>query len=313
MAVGPARPVDLVFLIYVVLTGSILAAFGWRLSSRLWIGLTGAHVLLAGAGLWLSRQPTRGVSPAGFIRDAYPFLFIPFLYWELRYLAQLFSRGYRDALVQRWEELLFGGQLALEFSEALPHLWLSELMHLFYASYWVLLPVALAALYLRRRITGFRELVFVELVLFFGCYLIYIFFPVAGPFYGFPSIGGALAEGPFYRLVHTVLADGGSRGAAFPSSHVAVAVGIVLVSRRHDRTLFVAMTPVVAGLAVGTVYGRFHYAVDALAGVLFALVMVPVARWLRERMRGWTSAARAGQRPERPTRLNERETRRALD
>ncbi|NIQ55940.1 MAG: hypothetical protein GWN85_21445, partial [Gemmatimonadetes bacterium] len=90
---------------------------------------------------------------------------------------------------------------------------------------------------------GFRELVYVELVTFFGCYLAFTLFPVQGPHYEFPTIGGHFAGGPFYRFVHWVLEDGGSKGAAFPSSHVAVAVAILLVTWRHDRVVWWVALP----------------------------------------------------------------------
>jgi membrane-associated phospholipid phosphatase len=45
------------------------------------------------------------------------------------------------------------------------------------------------------------------------------------------------------------------------------------------------MLPLVIGLTIATVYGRFHYGVDALSGVITALVLVPLARYLRARIR----------------------------
>ena len=277
---------DRIFLAYVAATGALIAAFGWRLSVRLWIGLSLSHVVLLLLGTGLAHRAPHGRSPPGFVRDTYPLFFVPFLYWEIRYTAKLVSSGYHDALIQRLELAVFGRQLAITFSRWLPYPWLSEMMHFFYATYWIMLPVAFVALYLRGRLDGFRELVFVELALFLSCYLIYIFFPVAGPFYHFRPIGGRLADGFFYRLVHGVLADGGSRGAAFPSSHVAVALGISLVTWRYDRVVWAALTPLVVGLIFGTVYGRFHYGIDALSGVVFALAVVPVARWIWHRRRG---------------------------
>jgi membrane-associated phospholipid phosphatase len=276
-----AQPADLVFIGYSTFSGALIAAFGWQLGTGLWIALTLAHLALIALGLWLAGQPLRDRSAAGFVRDIYPVPFIVFLYWELRYLALLFSNGYHDPLILWLEQALFGEQLAMTFSQRLPLLWLSELMHFFYSTYWVLLPVAATALYLRGRINGFRELVYVELVVFFGCYLVFIFFPVQGPHYEFPLIGGPLAEGHFYQFVHWMLADGGSKGAAFPSSHVAVAVAILLVTWWHDRPLCWAMSPFVIGLTISTVYGRFHYGVDAAAGVLAAGVLYVAAQYLR--------------------------------
>ncbi len=276
-----AQPADLILAGYVGFSGLLILAFGWKLNPGVWIGVTLAHVAILLVGLWWIGRPAEHPSLGGFFRDAYPLLFIAFLYWELRYLALFFSAGYNDPLILRLEETLFGSQLAMTLSQWFPYVWLSELMHFFYASYWFLLPVALVGLYLRGRLSGFRELVFAELVVYFGCYLVFIFFPVAGPHYQFPVIGGHLSEGFFYQLVHLVLEDGGSKGAAFPSSHVAVAFAILLVSWRHDRLVAAVMAPFVIGLTISTVYGRFHYGIDALAGVLTAVVLVIFARYLQ--------------------------------
>jgi hypothetical protein len=214
-----AQPTDIVFIGYVSLSGLAVLLFGWRLSTGLWVGLTVSHLALIAVALWFAARPLQYPSFGGIIRDIYPLFAIVFLYWELRYLALLFSSGYNDPLILRLEEWLFGAQLAMTFSERFPYMWLSEAMHFFYGLYWVLLPLAVALLYARRRPQCARELVYVELVVFFGCYLVFLFFPVQGPHYEFPVIGPPLADGPMYRFVHWVLEDGGSKGAAFPSSH----------------------------------------------------------------------------------------------
>lgn len=278
-----AQPADLVFIGYVAASGLLILLFGWKLSPGLWVGLTLSHVSILVIGIWWSGRVAQHPSLAGFLRDAYPLLFIAFLYWELRYLALLFSSGFHDAAVLSWEQALFGEQMAMTLSQRLPHLWLSEVMHFFYASYWYLLPAALVALYLRGRTECVRQLVFAELVVYFGCYIVFIFFPVAGPHYQFPVIQGHLSEGFFFRLVHWVLEDGGSKGAAFPSSHVAVAVTISLTTWREDRLVWLATLPFVVGLTISTVYGRFHYGIDAAVGILAAVALVALARVLR----GW--------------------------
>ena len=288
-----AQPSDLVFLGYVVLSGVLILLFGWSMPVGLWGFLIVSHLVMLAIGVWFAGKPTQANTWFGILRDAYPIIFITFLYWELRYLALLFSNGYNDAFVLRLEEALFGEQLALTFSQRLPIFWLSELFHFFYAIYWLVLPLAAAGLYFRGRIQGFRELVYVELVIFFFCYLVFTFFPVAGPHYQFPLIGGQLAEGRLYRFVHWILEDGGSKGAAFPSSHVAVAVGVLVVTWRHDKLVWAGMLPLVVGLTVATVYGRFHYGIDALAGLVTALVVGPLALCVEPRL-GRTAAKTAG-------------------
>ena len=82
------------------------------------------------------------------------------------------------------------------------------------------------------------------------------------PFYLYEPIGEPLAGNFFYELVHLMARQGGARGGAFPSSHVSVSTVVLLMVWYHDRRLGYFLAPIVAGIYVATVYGRFHYALD---------------------------------------------------
>ena len=69
-------------------------------------------------------------------------------------------------------------------------------------------------------------------------------------------------------------------GAAFPSSHVAVALCTVSFSFRYLRPIRYAHLVVAVLLCVSTVYCRYHYVVDVLAGLVTAAVVVPTGNWL---------------------------------
>jgi membrane-associated phospholipid phosphatase len=283
---APGRPAawtaaDRLLFGYATFAGCLALLWGWRWGFRAWAAAAAGHAALWAALAYLRRVPLRGRSPGGFARDAFPLLAIPFLYWELERLALLFSAGYHDEVVLRWEAALLGQQWAMTLAGYAPWRLLSEFLHLAYAFYWVLIPVAGLALYLSGRVDGFRELVFTVLLTFFACYVVFIFWPVEGPYYRFPPVGPPHSEGVVRRVVEAVLGAGASRGAAFPSSHVAVAVATLRVAARWHRALFWTLLPLVAGLAVGTVYGRFHYAVDALAGVAAGAALAAVAPRLR--------------------------------
>ena len=50
-----------------------------------------------------------------------------------------------------------------------------------------------------------------------------------------------------------------------------------LVAFRYQRRLAILLTPMITGLIVATVYGRFHYVLDTIAGV--GLAFAVVANW----------------------------------
>ena len=69
-------------------------------------------------------------------------------------------------------------------------------------------------------------------------------------------------------------------GAAFPSSHVVVALCTVYFSFRYLRPIRYLHLAVAILLCFSTVYCRYHYVVDALAGLAAAAVLIPSGNWL---------------------------------
>ncbi len=233
--------------------------------------LAGAHALAAAAVWALSRRPLPAGRPLRFLRLFLPVVATPLLYAELETLSQLVVTGYFDGLVQGWEVGLFGEQLSLTAARRWPSLWLSELLHLGYFSYYLVVPAAALAVWREAGDRGLERATVTVGMAFFLCYLVFAVFPVAGPRYEFTRIEGPPAEGPLFGLVHSVLEAGSSKGTAFPSSHVAAATAAVLAARRDARRWVAVLAVPVVLLVLGTVYGRFHYAVDALAGLAVAL------------------------------------------
>lgn len=282
-------PMNRLFAAYMAV--SALAAFfpqrgrGWQL---LVLGHLGAALLATG------RPPFRPAVTAlrrrlpalqGFVADWYPLLLIPILYGELEPLNRaIFGGQYFDELILRWEEILFGGQPSQALAAAFPSLLLSETLHAAYLSYYLIIFGPPLYLYLRGRREEFRQAVFALMLVFFLHYLFFIYFPVQGPRYLFPAPGGVVASGFFYQLAHRILEAGSSQGAAFPSSHVGVAFAqAALAVRFLPRTaplLFVAAT----ALSMGAIYGGFHYATDAVAGLALGFLGVAIALPLARRL-----------------------------
>ena len=99
-----------------------------------------------------------------------------------------------------------------------------------------------------------------------GSYLFFIVLPVDSPYYLSPHLGPPLSGHFFFDLVHQISARGGARGGAFPSAHVSGAIVVILVAWRHQRRLAYLLLPIIGGVMMATVYGRFHYVLDTLAG-----------------------------------------------
>ncbi len=248
---------------------------------RAWPVLLALHAL--GILLLLGFGPARVLSTrlnAGWpramrvISDWYLLALVPMLYTELAVLNVAVHNGhYFDDIILRWEEQLFGGQPSRELAATFPYLPLSEFLHFSYIAYYLIIYGPFVLLYLRGRRDDHQRAAFAIMLTFFAQYIFFIYFPVQGPRYLFAAPGGDIANGPMYQLAHRILEAGSSRGAAFPSSHVGVSFAqtamCFLLLKRWAPLLLVLST----GLAVGSVYGGFHYATDAAAGLIFGLLL----------------------------------------
>lgn len=281
------RPVDALFVGYLLGTAVLILTLRNRLPGwPLYLALR-----LAAVALVLRLVPLRPRNRAlASVRDWYPVAaFVP-LYAELGGLTHLFTSRTHDGFVSGLEGRLFGFQPSQMLHLLWPWPWLSEYLHFCYF-YYYLVPLTLGLLlYLRGRRPQFSQALTAILGVFVTCCAIFIAFPVAGPYHYFGHAAPASLPGFFGPLVHGIVDRGSSVGTAFPSSHTAVAVCVWVTAWRLSRPAFWALAPVVPGLALATVYGGFHYALDTLAGVVLG---AQVALWaprihaaIRARMAG---------------------------
>ena len=273
------RPSDWITVIYLAVTGVLACIFHKNLR---WWGLyvvshTGAICCL----FWLAFMPDDSLPlPLQVLRDWYPITTILIFYLEIPPLAQMVLQRYLDDKVIEWEGRLFNGQPSIYLSARFPSKWLSELLHLCYFSYYPIVFGLVTVLYFQGRHEAFHEVVFAEILTFNLCLIWYIFMPVMGPYYKFEKISGPLSDGPFFRLVHMILSNAASKGTAFPSSHCAIGVIVVLYAAHYHPVAFAIICPFGVGLVIATVYARMHYAVDAILGTVLAIVVFGAAPYL---------------------------------
>lgn len=264
---GGRLAADRVLVAYLCVTG-VLAAVSGTVTGR-W--LAAIHLLVAGLLFVVTGSRRRPRSRTlQFLRGFYPVAVTPIFYAELSVLDQLFRAGFLDAVVRGWEMTLFHVELSLELSRWLPYLGLSELLHLGYFCYYLIIPGLALWVYVTRGPEALQRVTLTIALAFYFCYVCFMVFPVAGPRYLLPGLSGPPGRGAIHGLVHHVLDSASSKGTAFPSSHVAASLSALLATWREERAAFWTGLFPVSFLVLGTVYGRFHYGVDAAAGILVA-------------------------------------------
>jgi membrane-associated phospholipid phosphatase len=161
---------------------------------------------------------------------------------------------------------------------------ITDLLQLAYLSYY-LIPLALGCLLIARgRFDAFEEVLFGILLCFYLSYLGYLLFPAVGPRYTLSALqSGMLQVSPCTAKIQQVLdALEKNKTDAFPSGHSAVSlICLYYAWKQREQLLFAVLVPVVAGLLAATVYLRYHYVIDVIAGCALTGVTVVLAPVLR--------------------------------
>ena len=250
---------------YLALSGIVLAVGGhWRLA-----------VLHAGGLLIIAHALTSSGRAISRVGDLLPLFVAPLLYGEIPWLIAAVGTTYHDLLVQHWESALFGTQPSHMLAGSLPLGWLSELLHAGYLAYYPAIFAPPLWLYLKGERRAFAETVAALTVIYTLSWVLFVLMPVEGPRFLWSAPAG-IPDGPIRRLALYVLAAGSSRGAAFPSSHMAVMVGQTVMALRWQRRVGWALSGLSVLVGVGAVYGGFHYAVDMIAGGILGGVCAAV-------------------------------------
>lgn len=214
-----------------------------------------------------------------------------------------------DHVIAAKEQLLFGCQPALLFAQKAPWFLFSELMNMGYTCYFPLIAVV-TLFYFFCRYQEFMRASFIILASFFVHYVVFDFLPVAGPQYYYPAVGlNQIAQGVFpnlhdyfmtmreplatpgdpsgvfYQMVVDAHAAGERPTAAFPSSHVGVSTILMLLAwKTRNRRFFWLLMPFYVLLCLSTVYIYAHYAIDVIAGWVFALLLYPLLHLVYTRL-----------------------------
>jgi membrane-associated phospholipid phosphatase len=253
------------------LIATTLPLLGWSVSTRSWPPLI-THVAVCAVTI-LSGRSQR---VAGWFQAWTPLALVPYLYVELRWIIAGAGRPHADRLIAGWDSTLFGSQPSSALALRWQSVGLSELLHLCYLSYYAVVFVPPAVLWLRKRDRAFGATVLAIVITYTVCFVGFVLLPVDGPRFLFgPS---AAPEGPVRAVVIRILGAGSSQGTAFPSAHVAASVVAAICAMRFQRTLGIAIALLTSGMMVGAVYGGYHYAVDVLAGLATGLVTAAIAR-----------------------------------
>jgi membrane-associated phospholipid phosphatase len=187
---------------------------------------------------------------------------------------RLFSPDFLDHQLTAFETSIFGMEPTLWLDKNLINVWVTEILSMSYFSYYLMLPGFLIIFYLLKRYETIKRALTAICLTFFISYLLFFLYPIEGPRYYFAGNYIHAITGPIFRpLVDLAINKGAVHGGCMPSTHVAVALVILISIFRDYRWAGWLLLPLNIGLALGTVYGRFHYLSDVVVGAIIGISM----------------------------------------
>ncbi|MGD0498933.1 MAG: phosphatase PAP2 family protein [Bryobacteraceae bacterium] len=211
------------------------------------------------------------------LRTAVVIALFAFLFGAIANLQHVLVRGWMDDALLAFERAATGADASV-WLQRFAHPALTEIMMFAYVIYVPMLPgVALLCYRAAGARAAYDYLLHLSLVNI-ACFLGFMLFPVASPMYHQPQLYGAPLNGwVFTWCGEWIRHHAHYAGGSLPSPHCAAASVMLAMLYRYDRKAFRAALPIVLILYLSTVYGRYHYASDAVAGILTAIATLTLA------------------------------------
>jgi membrane-associated phospholipid phosphatase len=270
------RPSDLLTLSFLVLLSG-LAVLSARMNAS-WAGLLATYTALAIAILAVAAYRTRAapVKKGFYLSFVVTVITVLSIFNSLGLLIAGIHTTTFDAYLIIVDHALFGVHPTV-WMERLTSPTLSALLQFAYLSYYFI-PVSLGAVLIARgRFGEFEEALFGILLCFYLSYVGYLLVPAIGPRFTLNHLQtGSLQVSPFIEKIQDVL-NGLEKNKtdAFPSGHTAVSLMTLYYAwKEKEKRLFAGLIPFVAGLIISTVYLRYHYVIDVIAGMALTVLTV---------------------------------------
>ena len=278
VVIDPPRswwPVERLFVFYLAAVG-----LGIAVAFRLIPGaasLLAAHA--AGIGLLVAAPRVRPAWPrvATLFRYWFPLVYIPLCYKEMAILIPALRRTDLDAQVAWLDYSLWGAHVSV-WLERLQNPWVTELLQLAYTLYIPSLVLVAVVLWAKGLYPDFRYYALVLSLGFLACYAGYFLVPVRGPRFYLASLQHTSLQGVwlFKEMQHVLDQMESAHYDCFPSGHTAMTLIAWWCSRRASAKLFAGFSVYTVLIVSATVYLRYQYTIDLLAGAVLAAGLLAV-------------------------------------
>jgi len=208
-----------------------------------------------------------------------PMFYLPFVFNSLGQIIPYINPQILDSKLISIDRAIFGTDVTIWMQRITTPV-LTEILQWIYMSYFFLPMVLMFILYKNKEFTNFKKLVLTLLLGFYSSYIGYFFIPAMGPRFTIKHtiplegifIGDILYN--FLDKIEKIKFD------VFPSAHTSIALIVLYCSYIYKRKIFLFFLPVVIGIIFSTVYLRYHYVIDVIAGFIVAFIVISFSNFL---------------------------------
>jgi membrane-associated phospholipid phosphatase len=231
----------------------------------------------------LAKREDRLPAPVTLFLDFYPAIFLPILFNTLSPLIMATRGGPRDDLLIAADRAIFGVDVTV-WLERFARPGVNDIFYIFYSTYYFIALSLGLVLWARDRATA-RRYVFTLMVVYYVSYAGYFTIPALGPRFAQVELyTKSLTQTPVAHIIDdTINHLEKTKLDVFPSGHTMISVAVLLVAWKRARDVFWILLPIATGLIISTVFCRFHYVVDLIAGTALAFASVPLGDWIYDR------------------------------
>ncbi len=226
-------------------------------------------------GILVSKNKSDSVKDAlCFFRILWPFIFIFLIYINFRVSM------YQDKMPTVDQKLLEIDQWL--FNDYNIHLWLNNWrsnalttwFSIAYGSYFFYYLLVPGLLFIKKKIKAVYNCVLAAILASYIGFVMYNIFPATGPWYWWNSLTSGQDVNKIIEFISDLVVYHGNRIDAFPSLHVAVTTIFAYYLFKYQRKIFWWLSPLIISIYPATVYLRWHYVVDILAGFILAILVL---------------------------------------
>jgi len=191
-------------------------------------------------------------------------------------MQQIFHDRWYDDILLKMENSITGSETSLLLQYITTPI-LTEWMMFAYVIYVPLLPLVAFLCYKESgRFAGENYLLALAVVNSF-CFIGFILLPVQTPMFYRPELYSVPLDGGIFSWAgEWMRANQHYVGGALPSPHTAASTVMLIFISRYASKYKYYLLPIVFTIYIATIYGRYHYAWDSMAGIITGIATVKI-------------------------------------